>query len=295
MATWSDVTVIVITLNEGSNIGGCLASVRRAGEVIVVDCGSSDSTAEVVSSMGRRLVYHPFETYSQQYNFGLGLADTNYVMWLDADERISPELEIELGQLLASDPSVVDMPRINYFMGDWVRHSGWFPEYQSRLWRAGEVEFESRQVHARPLVGHMPRVKASQLIYHFSYKNVSHWLDKINRYTSLEVNNKQQGIDDIYDEWVNYDFRQRFKFRIRNMPLRPLSRFVWMFVIKRGFLDGYRGLALALLSAFYEVVAQVKLQESLRGLGEQKYALDKRTMDELVEGVPNGVPFERTL
>lgn len=263
MATWQDVTLLIITKEEAANITGCVRSAGDVGHVLVVDSGSADGTQSLARELGAEVIVHPFTGYADQYNWGFDRVRTPYLMWLDADERISREGLAELKHVLEGNPDVVEVPRLSYFMGRWIRHSGWYPDFTPRLWRTGVCRFEDRAVHARVMVpSEMVRVRASQPLYHFSYRDVAHWVEKINRYTSLEVENRQMSHDAVRRTWSQLDRKQKWKYRLRNMPGRSLGRFLWMYVIHRGFLDGRQGFFLAVLSSFYEYLAAVKVWET---------------------------------
>jgi len=262
LAGWGDVTLVVIAQNEDRNIAACLDSAGRCGRRLVVDSGSRDRTVSIARDLGAEVVHHAWPGYSEQYNFAFGLVRTPWTLLLDADERVSPELDAEIGTCLgASDVEAWDAPRANYFCGQWMRYGGWYPDYQTRLFRTGAARYELRAVHSRIIVsGARGRLRGN--ILHYSYDSVEDWVRKINRYTTLEVRNKDLDFGDVRDEWAGYDFKMRVKYLLRRAPGRSLMRFVWMYLLKQGFRDGRRGLALATLSAFYEYLAQVKYDET---------------------------------
>lgn len=263
VADWSDVTLVVIAHNEERNIGDCLMSAPPPCKRVVVDSGSTDRTVAICEQLGARVVHNPWSGYSRQYNFAFDQVSTPWTLLLDADERLSRELAAEMGVLL-EHPSVDawDVPRANYFCGQWMRHGGWYPDYQTRLFRTGSGRYELRAVHSRLFVSGA-RGRCRSNIEHYSYDSVADWVRKINGYTTLEVDNKRLDFEDVRAEWHDYDLKMKAKYALRRVPGRPLMRFVWMYLIRQGFRDGRRGLALALLSAFYEYLSQVKYEERL--------------------------------
>lgn len=262
MADWSDVTLVVIACNEERHIAGCLGSAPRCGRRLVVDSGSTDGTAEIACGVGAEVVHHPWPGYSEQYNFAFGLVASPWTLLLDADERLSPEGEAEIGAALrAASVDAFDLPRANYFCGQWMRHGGWYPDHQTRLFRTGAARYELRAVHSRLIVTGS-RAALRQPMLHYSYDTVADWVRKINGYTSLEVRNKELAFADVRAEWGGYDLKMRVKYLLRRAPGRPLLRFLWMYLLHQGFRDGRRGLALAILSSFYEYLAELKFEEA---------------------------------
>lgn len=265
MAGWQNVTLVVIAKDEERNIAACLESAPRCGHRLVVDSGSQDATVAIALGLGAEVIHNPWHGYSEQYNFAFNLVKTPWTLMLDADERLTPELEAEMASCLEGNEDVAawEAPRANYFCGQWMRHGGWYPDYQTRLFQTGSAQYELRAVHSRMFVnGERRRLKGN--ILHFSYESVADWMARINNYTTLEVKNKDLDFDDVRNEWTGYDLKMRLKYRMRRTPGRPLLRFIWMFVLRQGFRDGRRGLALAVLSAFYEYAAQVKWEEAHR-------------------------------
>lgn len=240
----------------------CLASAPRCGRRLVVDGGSSDATVALAEAAGAEVVRNPWPGYSAQYNFAFGLVRAPWTLLLDADERVSPDLEREIDRCLAASPADAwDIPRANYFCGQWMRHGGWYPDYQTRLFRTGAARYELRAVHSRIIVDGS-RAQMRSPIEHYSYATIADWVRKINTYTTLEVHNKDLDFEAVRAEWPGYDWKMRLKYRLRRAPGRPLLRFMWMYLWNQGFRDGRRGLVLAVLSAFYEYLATAKYEEA---------------------------------
>lgn len=260
----TDITCVILTYNEAQNITDCIASVGDlCKEIIVLDSGSTDLTCDTAKEHGARVVTHPFRGFGEQYNFGVDLVNTTWVLMLDSDERLTPALRDEIRTAVHNDDVVAayEMPRLNHFLGQWIRHCGGFsPDYQTRLWQTGRVHYENRAVHPRVLVqGTLGRLK--QPILHYTYDSIEHYLHKFNQYTNLEVSTRTQTWADVQAEWNSFTPRMRWKFRLRRLPMRPILRFLYMYVWRRGFLDGKPGFILSVLSGFYEFVAAAKVYE----------------------------------
>lgn len=262
MPGWEDVCLVVIARDEERNIGACLGSAPRCGRRLVIDGGSRDGTIAAAEAAGAEVVRNEWPGYSAQYNFAFAQVRSPWTLLLDADERLSPALEAEMGRTLgALGADAYDVPRANYFCGQWMRYGGWYPDYQTRLFRTGLARYEARAVHSRLIVSGV-RAQLQSPLEHYSYGSVADWVRKINGYTSLEVRNKDMDFAQVQDEWAGYDLKMKLKYRLRRAPGRPLLRFLWMYVWNQGFRDGRRGLALAVLSAFYEYLAAVKYEEA---------------------------------
>ena len=236
--------VIVITYNEAQNIQACLQSVRWADELIVVDAFSSDRTVEIAKTMTRHVYVTEWQGYAANKNYALDRVTSEWVLWLDADERVTAELAAEIKTLL-HDPSfdAYQLPRKAIFLGKWIKHCGWYPGYVTRLFKKGSARFNDKLVHE----GLDYRHKAGRCrndIIHFTDRSLEHYISKLNRYTTLaaqELNSKgrRSGLVDIL--------------------FRPMHMFLRMFLLRRGFLDGFHGLLLSLLSSFYVLVKYAKL------------------------------------
>lgn len=240
-------SVAVIALNEEERIRACLESVVWADEVIVVDSGSSDKTVEVAREFTDRVVFHGWEGYGAQKNFALDQCGRDWLLSLDADERVSEELRGEIAATLAADPPEVGffVPRQNFFQGRWVRHGGWYPDYQLRLLRRGRGRFREVAVHESVRVdGRAGRLRAP--LVHESYRGIRDFVARANRYSDLaakELAAAGRGGS------------------LLDLLLRPGARFVNMYLLRAGFLDGWRGLTLAILYAHYVFLRAAKVRE----------------------------------
>ena len=254
----SSLSVIVITKNEERNIEDCLDSVRWANEIVVVDGGSEDRTLEIARRFTNKVFVKPWEGYGASKNFALEQCTGTWVLWLDADERVTNELGNEI-QTIASQQttpsSVYEMPRKAYFLGRWIRHCGWYPGYVPRLFKRGVGRFSENKVHERfEFDGVVGRLRSDLL--HYTDPNLWHYLEKSNRYTTLAADEMRE---------------QGTIFRVSQLIVRPIWVFVRMYVVKLGLLDGFQGFILCVLSSCYVFTKYAKLWELSDGAERSKH------------------------
>jgi glycosyltransferase involved in cell wall biosynthesis len=243
----SNLAVIVITKNEEENIEACLESVRWADEIVVVDGGSSDRTAELARSKGAKVFERKWDGYGAAKNFGLAQCTAEWVLWLDADERVTEQLGEEIRTVLRASGSIngYELPRLANFLGKWIHHCGWYPGYVLRLFRRQAGRFTEDRVHERLVVeGTVAKLRNDLL--HYTDPSLSHYFEKFNRYTTLAAEKMAS---------------QGERFRINQVLVRPPWVFVRMYILRAGFLDGFAGFVLSLLSSFYVFVKYTKLWE----------------------------------
>ncbi len=243
-------SAVVITLNEEDRLRACLESVAWADEIVVVDAESPDKTVQIAREFTERVVVRPWAGFAAQKNFALGLATGDWLLSLDADEEVSAELRDEIHALLRGHATCdgYAVPRRNIFHDRWIRHGGLYPDWQIRLFRRGRARFRDREVHESVQVeGRVGRLRAALL--HRSYRNVADFLARADRYSTLAA-----------EEWRRGGRRARG----RDLLLRPLGRFLGMYVLRLGFLDGWRGLLLATLYAYYVGMRSAKALERAR-------------------------------
>lgn len=247
----SQITVLIIAQNEQRHISEAVKNAREIGAVLVVDGGSTDHTVELARREGATVLARPFDYAARQYNWGLQQVKTAWCLILDADERLGDEL---VSAIRAIDPgsrtAAFKVSRRNFFLGKPIMSSGWFPDYNVRLMRPDKVKYEDRRVHARVSVaGDTKTVHGS--LDHLTYETVTQYISKLNSYTSFEVTARAGHQNRL-------DGRSRARGVFLRLPARPLLRFIYMFIIRRGFSEGRRGFDLAMLSAFYEWVVNLK-------------------------------------
>ena len=241
-------SVIVITRNEEGNITDCLRSVSWAGEIVVVDAESADRTAELARQFTPKVFVAAWTGFAAAKELALRHATNEWVLWLDADERVTPALEMEIREILGpggSSRAGYEVARRAYFLGKWMRHCGWYPGYVLRLFRKSEGEFTHSRVHERvALRGPVGRLRNDLL--HHTDETLYHYFSKFNSYTSLAA----QDAHDAGKRSSYYD-----------LLVRPAYVFFKMYFLRRGLLDGMHGFVLSLLSASYVFVKYAKLKE----------------------------------
>ena len=239
-------SVILITKNEEANLKDCLESVSFADEIIVVDSQSSDKTQEIAQSFGAKLeITSDWPGFGPQKNRALNLATKEWVLSIDADERVTPELKQEILATIASANAAdcYAIPRSSWYCGRFMKHSGWYPDYVDRLFKRGSAKFSDHLVHERLLpTGLSGKLKNHFL--HYSYRDFSQVLKKVDVYSSAAA---QQA------------FKQGKKGGLGEALIHGFWAFFRTYVLRRGFLDGKHGLALAISNAATSYYKYLKL------------------------------------
>ncbi len=243
------ITALIIARDEEGNIAPCLKSLQGlAGESLVaVDDRTVDRTLELAEEAGARAFRIEWQGFGKTKNEALAKATGDWVLWIDADERMTPELADEVRSALSkgSDASAFQVPRKAFFLGRWIRHCGWYPGYVTRLFRRGRASFSDKQVHEGLVVdGRVGRLRHPLL--HYTDPDLSHYLAKLNCYTDLAA-------------------RELHAKGRRPGPLDPVIRPFWFFLrsylLRRGFLDGTEGFILSVLSGYSVMFKYLKLRE----------------------------------
>jgi glycosyltransferase involved in cell wall biosynthesis len=245
----SKLSVTIITRDEEAQIGDCLESVRWADEIIVLDTGSVDRTLEICAKYTTHVYSRPWEGYAPAKNTALALATGDWILSLDADERVSEGLRQEIAilqqQPLDTRANGYAVPRRNYLWGYWLRYGGLYPDYQIRLFKRGKGEFKARRVHESVAING-PVERLRHALEHHSYQGVSDVIQRLDRYTALAAL-------DLWD--------QGQPFRRTALVMRPLGRLLRNYGLKQGFRDGIPGLIMAVSYAYSVFVREVKLWE----------------------------------
>ncbi len=228
-------SVIIITKNEAAHIGECIDSVSFADEIIVVDSGSTDGTREIAQAKGARVsLTDDWPGFGRQKNRALDLASCAWVLSIDADERVTPELALEIQRELAAPQSdAYKIARLSNFGGRWIRHSGWWPDHVLRLFKRGTARFKDVAVHESVQTTSSVTTLKNHFL-HYPYADLESFIAKINHYSSEAAG------------------MMHAKGR-RTSVLGATGHAVWTFVriylIRRGFLDGKEGFILATMGA----------------------------------------------
>jgi glycosyltransferase involved in cell wall biosynthesis len=247
----STLSVITIALNEEKNIIPALESVRWADEILVVDSGSTDQTVEHAKTYTDKVFSVPWQGFGATKNFALQHATGDWVLWLDADERVSGELAAEIQHVTRSRDSTYaayDVARRAFFLGRWIKHCGWYPSRVTRLFRRGKGTFSETHVHEK-LVIEGPIGILRHDILHYTDPDLYHYFSKFNRYTSLAAK-------DLHKAGKS--------FRIFDLLIRPPFLFIKMYIFRLGFLDGIQGFILSVVSSAYVFTKYAKMWELQR-------------------------------
>ncbi len=242
-------SAVILTYNSEDNINRCLQSINWADEIIVIDSFSKDKTLEIVESYKARIFQNEYKGYSKQLEYGINLAKNNWILVLDSDEKLTGELVNEIKLVLQNPQDVggYEIPRKVFFLGRYIRHGGWYPDYQFRLFKKDKSEPIHLEVHGAYTTTYK-KEKLSGEIIHYTYRNLYDYINRMNIYTSLDTDNKLKQNPGRKIKWYNF-------------ILNPLSVFFRMFFFKKGYKDGMQGFIIALVSAFYNLVLYVKAWE----------------------------------
>ena len=243
----SSIACVVITKNEEANIRDCLMSVGWASERIVIDAESSDRTAELARAAGAKVIVRPWPGFGAQKNYGMDQAGAEWILILDADERVPDPLQREILSRIAiwntGDPVAYEIPRRNYFYGAWVRHAGVYPDYQIRLFRRGQARYNDVPVHEN-LIVQGPIGKLTNPMDHFTERKIRDHFRKFGLYTTLAAQEKGRTVQAV---------------RVGDLVFRPLVVFAKSYLLKQGFRDGVRGLIVSVFAGMYTFVKYAKL------------------------------------
>jgi glycosyltransferase involved in cell wall biosynthesis len=266
-------SVLVLTYDEEVNLPGCLASVSFSDDVVVYDSYSSDGTVALARAAGARVFQRRFDDYAAQRNAALTEVDYRHpwILMLDADERVTPEVVDEIAAALAADDGTIGLYRIrrrDMFMGRWLRRSSGYPTWFARLLRAGRVRVV-RAFNEEVLTDGRIGLLQSHLDHYPFNKGISFWLERHNRYSSMEAATLAAGTEALVP-WSRFRSgdaalrRKLLKQVFYRMPLRPLVVFAYLYVARRGFLDGSAGFTYCVLRGVYEYMIDLKLRELRR-------------------------------
>ena len=266
------VSILILTLNEETNIGACLDALAGFDDIVVFDSLSKDRTKDIALAKGARVVERPFDNWAAHQNWAMDNISFKHpwVFYLDADERMTPELREEI-LAIARDQGRKEVAyycgRKNFFLGKWIRYA-MPPGMIMRFFKPGTIRFE-RLVNPVPVIdGSHGYLRHYFEHYNFS-KGITEWFDKHNKYSLFEamegmkLREKPVGLGALFSG-DRFERRRALKELSFRMPLRPLVKFLWMYVLKRGFLDGRAGYTYCKLQAMYEYMIVVKMRELAR-------------------------------
>lgn len=241
---------VILTYNESKHILDCIGSVRFADAIIVYDSFSTDETVQLAEQAGARVFQKPFDNYAQQRNAALEAVATHdladWVLFVDADERVSPELAEEVqGMIQNTRAAGLKIPRHNYIFGKLTLGAGWYPDYQTRLLRIGAAQYDPhRKVHEVVVLDGDEGTLTEHLI-HYNYTDVAQFTAKQRKYTAYEA---------------SIMHAEGIRPKPQNYILQPIRHFRWRFVTLKGYVDGLHGFQLSVLMSWYEFRKYVMLR-----------------------------------
>ncbi|SDL18371.1 glycosyltransferase family 2 protein [Halarsenatibacter silvermanii] len=231
---------LVLTYNEEDMIESCLESIKWVDEIVIVDSFSDDSTISICRKYTDKIFQKEMNNFSSQRNFGINKITAEWILIVDADERIPKELKQEISTVISSDPEkkVFKFPRKNFFMGKWMKHCGWYPDYTVRLFYNISEHRYSGQVHETlSFKGEAGKLKTP--LIHKTYKDINDFVDKINYYTDLAKENSS--CPNLFVLFI-----------------RPILEFIKRYLFQLGFLSGKEGLILSMLLSYYSFLKYAK-------------------------------------
>lgn len=247
-------SVTIITLNEERNIRDALESVKWADEIVVVDSGSTDRTVDICKEYTDRVFYNQWPGHIAQKNLAIDKASHQWILSIDADERVTSELAAEIKEVLKGPKAdAYSVPRHVFYLGRWINHSGWYPDRKIRLFRRDKGRWGGIDPHDTVIVSGEVKYLKRDLI-HYSFRDISHHINTMNSFTSIASK-----------EYVKLGKR----FRYRDILFRPVFMFFKSYILKQGFRDGLPGIVIAVAAAYHVFIKYAKLWEieNIQGRG----------------------------
>jgi glycosyltransferase involved in cell wall biosynthesis len=241
------ISVVTMTRNSAAKIVDCLESVDWADDIVIVDDFSRDETLEIVRRYTGNIHQRKWENEGRQRNFAYSKAKNEYILSLDSDERVTPELKEELIRLAREGftHNGYNIPHRNY-MGDvWVRHGGWYPNRKLKLFKKSEFRYAEEEYHP-PAIMEGERKDLNGEIIHLAYKNISDMVRKIDHQTTFEAK-----------KW----YRDKRRMSCARAIRKSIDRFIKAYILKKGFRDGFLGFMMAYLGGFYQILSYAKYTE----------------------------------
>jgi len=241
-------TVTVITYNEADNIAAALDSVAWADEIIVVDSHSTDGTADIARTKATRVIVREWSGYSEQKNFAADQASHDWVLSMDADERLTPELAGEIRALLQQEPVArgYRVRRVSFYLGRWIRSTDWFPDYQLRLYDRRAGRWNGLRIHESFRLTSGTPAQLQGELQHYAYRDISDHLETIDRYTTYAARQMQES---------------GRRAGLLQMAGHPPLAFLRNYLLKGGITDGVPGLVISAMNAYYVFLKFAKLWE----------------------------------
>ena len=270
------ISVLILTKNEESNLPRCLDALNWCDDIVVFDSFSNDRTVEIARAAGARIFQRTFDNYSAQREAARATVMYRHawVLAVDADEVVDSVLVSEMKQIAGTNSNQIfayRMRRKDMFMGRWIKHATLYPSWFVRFYRPDRVHYEPRRVHEYPTVnGEIGEMRGHLIHYNFS-KGLEQWVDRHNRYSTLESlenlrisHDSKLDVSGIFSITNPVRRRRALKELSMQLPFRPLLRFVYMYFLRLGLLDGIPGFHYCRLLAIYEYLIVLKMKEVRR-------------------------------
>jgi glycosyltransferase involved in cell wall biosynthesis len=242
-------SVVIITKNEERNIKRCLESVLSvADEIVIVDSFSHDRTVEIAKQFKAKVLQQEFLGYIQQKNFAIQQASNDFILALDADEALSAELQNSINRAKnESNGDAYTMSRLTSYCGQWIKHGGWYPDRKIRLFNRKVARWGGINPHDKIEVDNNVKVKLiGGDILHYTYYNISEHIQQADRFTKIMAK-------DLFDKGKRTN--------LLRILFKPKARFFRDYIFKCGFLDGYNGLLIAIISSYAVFLREIRLKE----------------------------------
>lgn len=244
----SGLSVAIITKNEEKHLPRALESVKFADEIVIIDSGSTDGTLEIARAFTDKVIQRGWPGYGAQKNAALENCSREWVLSLDADEELTSALATQIQQVVRGGTGGFDLyafPRLSLFVDKWMRHGGWYPDRQTRLLRSGAGRFAERKVH-ECIVSDRPVGNLSGDLLHYSYESIADYIDRMNRYSTLAAEMILEG-------------GKPHRVTSPGLAWSLARKFLEVYVLKRGFLDGRHGFLVSCLAAYGVFLREAKV------------------------------------
>jgi glycosyltransferase involved in cell wall biosynthesis len=244
------ISAFIATHNEEQRIGRCLESVKWCEEIVVVDDNSTDKTKEVCRRYTDRIFNRKWDGYANQKNFAMQQTTNDWVLLMDSDEELSHQLIKEIMDELENIPPDIcgyEMPRKVFYLGRWITHSGWYPDYKLRLYRKSKGYMGGEDPHETFILdGKTKRFKSDLL--HYSYRDISEQVRTLNRYSGIFADHRVWRPSDLF-----------------RMIIKPPVKFLEVYIGKGGILDGFAGFAISMMMSYFVFMKYAKIFEKKNG------------------------------
>lgn len=240
------ISLVIITLNEEKNIKRCIESVPFASDIVVLDSFSKDKTKEIAQQLDARVIEQSWLGFGKQKQKAVELSRFDWILSLDADEELSTESQNEIKNKFSSlDPKIAyKLPRISFHLGRWIKHGGWYPDYQTRLFNKHHSQWSNAAIHEKVEASDFENLESP--IKHYVFENISHQVITNDKYSTLQAHELAQN-----DKNFSY----------LKCLTKPFVKFFECYILKQGFLDGFPGFIIAISAGYSVFLKYVKLWE----------------------------------